>query len=93
MVTTPIGDATSITVRWQRPDPPNGIIIAYYIQYGIISQDNQTVKVTEGLNDTVLEFELTGLVADSNYSIRVTMKNSHHTLVEDTVSFKSTDGH
>ncbi|XP_038066610.1 receptor-type tyrosine-protein phosphatase F-like [Patiria miniata] len=71
-VTTPSGDATSITVQWPRPDPPYGIIIAYYVVYGIVSQGNQsTLQVTEGLNDTVVEVELTGLVADSNYSIQV----------------------
>ncbi|XP_022097109.1 insulin-like growth factor 1 receptor [Acanthaster planci] len=71
MVTTPSGNATSITVRWRRPDPPHGIIIAYYIRYGIVLQGNEEVKVTEALNDTVLEFVLTGLVADSNYSMQV----------------------
>ncbi|XP_038068352.1 uncharacterized protein LOC119737808 [Patiria miniata] len=70
-VTTPSGNATSTTVQWPRPDH-NGIIIAYYVVYGIVSQGNQsTLQVTEGLNDTAIEVELTGLVTDSNYSIQI----------------------
>ena len=73
-VTSPSADSTSITVRFERPDPPNGIIVAYHIQFFIVGQEPETsqmVNVTQDLNSTVLHRVLTGLEPDSNYSVRV----------------------
>ena len=73
---TPSRDATSITVQWQRPDPPQGIIIAYYVLYVKVTQEGDSYPremetVTDGLDQETLQLELTGLESDANFSIQV----------------------
>ncbi|XP_071799173.1 receptor-type tyrosine-protein phosphatase T-like [Asterias amurensis] len=81
MVSTPSGDATSITVEWHRPDPPHGIIIAYYVWYSMVTQDGlsdpgQSETVTDGLDQNVLQLVLTGLESNANFSIKVQAETS-----------------
>ena len=64
-----LGDVTdtTVTLSWMMPDPPNGIITQYQVQYRISNGgffgNNQ---VTTDLTDTV-----TGLMTGTQYDFRV----------------------
>ena len=58
---------TTVTLSWMPPDPPNGIITQYQVQYRITGGgsfgDNQMT--------TDLTFTVTGLMTDTRYDFRV----------------------
>ena len=77
VVTSPSADATSITIRWQRPEPPNDVTVAYHIYFFIVSRESETsqmLNVVANLNQTVLSQVLTGLEPYSNYSVQVSRR-------------------
>ena len=61
--------STSVLIKWQRPESPNGIIAYYYVRYSVDSATHQR-KVS---GDT--EVLLTGLVPFTKYSVWVNAVN------------------
>ena len=58
---------TTVTLSWMPPDPPNGIITQYQIQYrGTNSSSFSNNQVTTDLTYTV-----TGLTTNTEYDFRV----------------------
>ena len=64
--------STSVLIKWQRPESPNGIIPYYYVRYSAHAFDSATHqrKVSGGT-----EVLLTGLVPFTNYSVWVNAVN------------------
>ena len=66
---------STVTISWIPPDPPNGIIIGYQVQYrrnadsGDSYADNE-VKIT-ATDLTDLTYTVTGLITDTEYRFRV----------------------
>ena len=57
---------TTVTLSWMSPDPPNGIITQYQIQYGRSSGSFGNNQVTTDLTYTV-----TGLITGTQYDFRM----------------------
>ena len=58
---------TTVTLSWMIPDPPNGIITQYQVQYRITGGGSfSNNPVTTNLTDTV-----TGLMTATEYDFRV----------------------
>ena len=58
---------TTVTLSWMSPDPPNGIVTQYQVQYRVGSSGGYTqMTVTTDLNYTV-----TGLNINTAYDFRV----------------------
>ena len=59
---------TTVTLSWMSPDPPNGIIRNYRVQYSFNDRDdyNSTDTMTNALTYTV-----TGLMTGTQYNFRV----------------------
>ena len=58
---------TTVTLSWMSPDPPNGIIRNYGIQYSISDRDYTSIST----NTTVLTYTVTGLSTNTEYDFRV----------------------
>ena len=85
--------ATSVTLQWQEPDPPNGVVRRYIIQYHI--GDLPTTLVT--FNDSVIStmVEVVGLSAFTNYMFRVsavTVDEGPYTEITDITAEAGTKG-
>ena len=59
---------TTVTLSWMSPDPPNGIIRNYRIQYSISDRDNYNSINT---NTNGLTYTVTGLMTGIEYDFRV----------------------
>jgi len=59
---------TTITLSWMRPNPPNGIIIGYQLEYRI-SYDSQFTLLLPSNNE--LTRTVTGLSPNTEYQFRV----------------------
>ena len=59
---------TTVTLSWMSPDPPNGIITNYRVQYSISDRDNYNSIDTM---TTDLTYTLTGLTTNIEYDFRV----------------------
>ena len=60
---------TTVTLSWMSPDPPNGIITQYRVQYSISDRDNYNsidTRTTDRLTYTV-----TGLSTNTEYDFRL----------------------
>ena len=57
---------TTVTLSWMPPDPPNGIITQYQVQYRITGGGSFTNQMTTDLIDTI-----TGLMTSTQYDFRV----------------------
>ncbi|XP_078691032.1 protein sidekick-2-like isoform X2 [Branchiostoma floridae x Branchiostoma belcheri] len=81
-VTFTAGNAASVTVRWDAPQEPNGVIEEYRVEYGLAdsSQNRRRRQVnyreqTVGANNRSLT--VTNLVRDRTYNFRITAKTRH----------------
>ena len=59
---------TTVTLSWMSPDPPNGIITNYQVQYRRSDSSSYTSIDT---NTTDLTYTVTGLMTDTEYVFRV----------------------
>ena len=59
---------TTVTLSWMSPDPPNGIITQYRVQYSISDHDNY-MSIDTNTND--LTYTVTGLSTNTEYDFRV----------------------
>ena len=59
---------TTVTLSWMSPDPPNGIIRNYQVQYSISDRDNYN-SINTMTND--LTYTVTGLSTNTEYDFRV----------------------
>ena len=59
---------TTVTLSWMSPDPPNGIIRSYQVQYSISDHDNYNSIDT---NTNALTYTVTGLTPGTKYDFRV----------------------
>ena len=59
---------TTVTLSWMSPDPPNGIITQYRVQYSISDHDNYD-SIDTNTND--LTYTVTGLSTNTEYDFRV----------------------
>ena len=61
---------TTVTLSWMSPDPPNGIIINYRVQYR--RSDSSSPDYTSiDTNTTDLTYTVTGLSTNTEYDFRV----------------------
>ena len=59
---------TTVTLSWMSPDPPNGIITNYRVQYSISDRDSYT-SIDTNTND--LTYTVTGLSINTEYDFRI----------------------
>ena len=59
---------TTVTLSWMPPDPPNGIITNYRVQYSISNRDSYT---SIDINTNDLTYTVTGLSTNTEYDFRV----------------------
>ena len=60
---------TTVTLSWMPPDPTNGIITQYRVQYSISDRDNY-MSIDTNTND--LTYTVTELTTNTEYDFRVT---------------------
>ena len=60
---------TTVTLSWMPPDPPNGIITQYQVQYRRSDSSDSYVTTRTMTND--LTYTVTGLTANTEYDFRV----------------------
>ena len=65
-----LGDVTdtTVTLSWMPPDPPNGIITSYRVQYK--RSDRSSYSSNDTMN-TDLTYTVTGLTTNTEYDFRV----------------------
>ena len=61
-------DSSSVTLQWTAPDPPNGVITQYSIQFNGTGVDD--------LNGNVLMYTIGGLLSDTVYVLQLTASTS-----------------
>ena len=59
---------TTVTLSWMSPDPPNGIIRSYRVQYK--RSDSSSYTSTDTRNNN-LTYTVTGLMTGTEYEFRV----------------------
>ena len=59
---------TTVTLSWMTPDPPNGIITSYRVQYK--RSDRSSYFSIDTMN-TDLTYTVTGLITNTEYDFRV----------------------
>ena len=59
---------TTVTLSWMSPDPANGIIVNYRVQYSTSNHDSYT-SIDTNTND--LTYTVTGLSTNTEYDFRV----------------------
>ena len=62
---------TTVTLSWMPPDPPNGIIIQYQIQYRRFDGSENFADNEVNISATDLTFTVTGLITGTGYRFRV----------------------
>lgn len=60
---------TTVTLLWSSPDPPNGIITQYTVEY---RRTVDTLFTIFNLSNTTLIYMVTGLAVDTEYQFRLT---------------------
>ena len=59
---------TTVTLSWMPPDPPNGIITSYRVQYK--RSDHSSYSSIDTMN-TDLTYTVTGLTTNTEYDFRI----------------------
>ena len=60
---------TTVTLSWMSPDPPNGIITNYRVQYR--SDRSSYIQIDTNTNDLTYTYTVTGLSTNTEYDFRV----------------------
>ena len=66
---------TTVTLSWMTPDPPNGIIDQYQIQYR--RSDSSDGYLSENISPPTLTYTVTGLTTNTEYEFRVRARTGH----------------
>ena len=66
---------TTVTLSWMTPDPPNGIIDQYQIQYR--RSDSNDGYVSENISPSTLTYTVTELTTSTEYDFRVRARTGH----------------
>ena len=59
---------TTLTLSWITPDPPNGIITSYRVQY---KRSDRNIYLSTDTMTTDLTYTVTGLITNTEYNFRV----------------------
>ena len=59
---------TKVTLSWTSPDPPNGIITRYRVQYRISGSSNKMIQDT---TNNISKYTVTGLTSNTEYIFEV----------------------
>ena len=62
---------TTVTLSWRTPDPPNGIITQYQVQYRIANSGDSFGNNEVNTTTTDLTYTVTGLTTNTEYDFRV----------------------
>ena len=62
---------TTVTISWMPPDPPNGIIIQYQVQYRRNGSSDNFADNEVNITATDLTYTVTGLMMATEYIFRV----------------------
>ena len=62
---------TTVILSWMPPDPPNGIITQYQVQYRIANSDDSFGNNEVNTLSTDLNYTVTGLTTSTEYEFRV----------------------
>ena len=66
---------TTVALSWMSPDPPNGIIDQYQIQYR--RSDSSDGYASENTSPPTLTYIVTGLTTNTEYDFRVRARTGH----------------
>ena len=66
---------TTVTLSWMTPDPPNGIIDQYQVQYR--RSDSSDGYVSVNTSPPTLTYTVTGLTTNTEYDFRVRARTGH----------------
>ena len=66
---------TIVTLSWMTPDPPNGIINQYQVQYR--RSDSSDGYVSVNTSPPTLTYTVTGLTTNTEYEFRVRARTGH----------------
>ncbi|XP_033636860.1 receptor-type tyrosine-protein phosphatase F-like [Asterias rubens] len=79
-VTFPVTRSDMITVAWNAPSPPHGIIISYDLRYWKTGSGNQTlgdtVRITKQLSNQYQRRKISNLEGSISYSVQVRAETS-----------------
>ena len=66
---------TTVTLSWMTPDPPNGIIIQYQVQYR--RSDSNGGFTSRNILPPTLTYTVTGLTTNTEYEFMVRARTGH----------------